>query len=224
MQEIPRQTQALQLIYKEIEQRYTGVTDLAHGWEHISRVYTLANHIAEKEGADLFIVGIAALLHDLGHTTTSTPQQENTGHHTDGSITLAAEIMHRYKIPDQLQQPIIHAILAHSFSRGIEPQTLEARVLQDADRLDALGALGIMRWSIVGAQRSNEQTRSYNPDDPFAQQRLPDDHTYMLDHFFVKLFKIADTMTTATGRTLAQRRAAFMHSYLHELKSELELV
>ena len=81
-----------------------------------------------------------------------------------------------------------------------------------------------MRWSIVGAQRSNEQTRSYNPDDPFAQQRLPDDHTYMLDHFFVKLFKIADTMTTATGRTLAQRRAAFMHSYLHELKSELELV
>jgi len=224
MQEILYQTQALQLIYKEIEHRYTGVTDLAHGWEHISRVYTLAKHIAEKEGADLFVVSMAALLHDLGHTTASTLQQEKSGHHTDGSITLAAEIMRRYEIPEQLQQSIIHAILAHSFSRGVEPQTLEARVLRDADRLDALGALGIMRWSIVGAQRSNEQTRSYNPDDPFAQQRLPDDHTYMLDHFFVKLFKIADTMTTATGRTLAQRRAAFMHSYLQELKSELELV
>ncbi len=224
MQEISYQTQALPLIYTEVEKRYTGVTDLAHGWEHISRVYTLANHIAEKEGADLFIVGMAALLHDLGHTGIPTPQNAKSEHHTDGSVSLATEIMRKYEIPDHLQQLITHAILAHSFSRGIEPQTLEARVLRDADRLDALGALGIMRWSIVGAQRSNQQTRSYNPDDPFAQQRLPDDRTYMLDHFFVKLFKIAETMTTTTGRTMAQRRAAFMHSYLHELKSELELV
>jgi uncharacterized protein len=222
MQEISYQTQVLPLIYAQVEKRYTGVTDLAHGWEHISRVYTLANHIAEKEGADLFIVSMAALLHDLGHT--GMPTNAKAGHHTDGSVTLATEIMCDYEIPEHLQQLIIHAILAHSFSRGIEPQTLEARVLRDADRLDALGALGIMRWSIVGAQRSNQQTRSYNPDDPFAQQRSPDDRTYMLDHFFVKLFKIADTMTTTTGRTLAQRRAAFMHSYLHELKSELELV
>ncbi len=218
------QVQVLPLVYAEVEQRYTGITDLAHGWEHISRVYTLAQYIAEKEGANLFIVGMAALLHDLGHTAIRLPSDAAPGHHTDDSVTLALDIMRRYEIPDDIQQTVIHAILAHSFSRGLEPQTLEARVIRDADRLDALGALGIMRWSIVGAQRSTEQTRSYNPDDPFAEQRLPDDHTYMLDHFFVKLFKLADTMTTATGRSLAQRRTAFMRSYIYELKSELELV
>ena len=201
------QVQVLPLVYAEVEQRYTGITDLAHGWEHISRVYTLSQYIAEKEGANLFIVGMAALLHDLGHTATRTLLDAAPGHHTDDSVTLAINIMRRYEIPDDTQQAIIHA-----------------RVIRDADRLDALGALGIMRWSIVGAQRSTEQTRSYNPDDPFAEQRLPDDHTYMLDHFFVKLFKLADTMTTATGRSLAQRRTAFMRSYIYELKSELELV
>jgi uncharacterized protein len=218
------QVQILPLVYAEVEQRYTGITDLAHGWEHVSRVYTLSQYIAEKEGADLFIVGMAALLHDLGHMATHTLSEGVPGHHTDDSVALAVDIMHRYDISDDMQQAIIHAILAHSFSRGLEPQTLEARVIRDADRLDALGALGIMRWSIVGAQRNTGQTRSYNPDDPFAEQRLPDDHTYMLDHFFVKLFKLADTMTTDTGRALAQRRTAFMRSYIHELKSELELV
>lgn len=218
------QTQVLPLIYAEVEQRYMGITDLAHGWEHVSRVYTLSQHIAEKEGADPLIVGMAALMHDLGHTVTHIPSAKTPGHHTDSSVMLAVEIMHKYEIPDQVQQAVVHAILAHSFSRGLEPQTIEARVIRDADRLDALGALGIMRWSIVGAQRSTGQTRSYNPDDPFAEQRPPDDHTYMLDHFFVKLLRLADTMTTATGRSLAERRTAFMRSYIHELKSELELV
>lgn len=220
------QAQVLPLVYAEVEQRYTGITDLAHGWEHVSRVYTLAQYIAEKEGANLFIVGMAALLHDLGHTATRTLSDVDAtpSHHTDDSVALARDILYRYEIPEDIQQPIIHAILTHSFSRGLEPQTLEAYVIRDADRLDALGALGIMRWSIVGAQRNTGRTRSYNPDDPFAEQRLPDDHAYMLDHFFVKLFKLADTMTTATGRSLAQRRTAFMRSYIHELKSELELV
>ncbi|MBA2681818.1 MAG: HD domain-containing protein [Ktedonobacteraceae bacterium] len=220
------QVQVLPLIYAEVERRYTGITDLAHGWEHVSRVYALSQYIAEKEGADLFIVGMAALLHDLGHTATPTLSKAAAApsHHTDDSVILATTIMRRFEIPEEIQPAIVHAILTHSFSRGLEPQTLEAHVLRDADRLDALGALGIMRWSIVGAQRNTGQTRSYNPDDPFAEQRLPDDHMYMLDHFFVKLFKLAGTMTTGTGRSLAQRRTAFMRSYIHELKSELELV
>ncbi len=233
MEENFYQTQVLPLVFKEVERRYMRITDLAHGWEHISRVYSLSQYIAEKEGADLLIVGLAALLHDLGHLVADTadtanrtqrPSNTMSGHHTDDSVTLATDILHKYGLPDYIQEAVIHAILAHSFSRGIEPQTLEARVIRDADRLDALGALGIMRWSIVGAQKSTERTRAYNPDDPFAEQRPPDDHIYMLDHFFVKLFKLADTMTTATGHSLAQRRAAFMRSYIHELKSELELV
>ncbi|GAC1370038.1 MAG: HD domain-containing protein [Ktedonobacteraceae bacterium] len=234
MEQTPYRTEILPLVYTEVEQRYAGISDLAHGWEHVSRVYTLALHIAQEEGADRFVVAMAALLHDLGHTAEdsqeaqSTPDTQNkpearATHHASSSVALATELMRKHGLPADVEQAITHAILAHSFSLGVEPQTLEARVVRDADRLDALGALGIMRWSIVGAQRSTQRTRTYNPADPFAEQRPPDDRTYMLDHFFVKLFKLADTMTTTTGQALAQQRTAFMRSFLHELKSELEL-
>ncbi len=213
------QTNVLSLVHAEAYQRFTRVTDLAHGWEHVSRVYTLAQYIAEKEEADKFIVGVAALLHDLGRTV----EEDEQTHHSDSSALLAREIMQKYEIAEQTQQSIIHAILAHSFSRGIEPLTLEAHVVRDADRLDALGAIGIMRWAIVGEQRCTICTHSYEPNDPLALHRQPDDHTYMLDHFFVKLFKLEDTFTTDTARALAKRRTAFMHAYVDEFKRELEL-
>jgi len=205
----------------EVERRFTGIDDLSHGWEHISRVYTLTLHIAEQEGANTFISGMAALLHDLGR---SVPLHESTTHHADLSVALASELLATYHVPDDAQQAILHAILAHSFSRGVEPRTLEARVVRDADRLDGLGAIGIIRWAVTGAIRRTPQTRSYHPTDPFAEHHTPDDAAYMLDHFYSKLFKLSETMSTETGRALAQRRTAFMRSYLAELKSELDLL
>ena len=80
MEENFYQTQVLSRVYAEVEQRYAHVTDLAHGWEHISRVYTLSQYMAEKEGADLLIVGLAALLHDLGHTVVHIPSDTTPGH------------------------------------------------------------------------------------------------------------------------------------------------
>ncbi|HYX51408.1 MAG TPA: hypothetical protein VE843_16800, partial [Ktedonobacteraceae bacterium] len=120
-------------------------------------------------------------------------------------------------------EAILHAIAAHSYSLGIEPRTLEAKVLRDADRLDALGAIGILRWAITGTVRRTWDTYTYHPDDPFAEWHQLDDHRYMLDHFFTKLLKLSDTMATQTGRVLAQERTAFMRVYLDEFKKELEL-
>jgi uncharacterized protein len=174
-------------------------------------------HIAEQEGANSFVVGLAALLHDLGRIA----QSNSTMHHANLSAALALELLAPYHIPASIQEEILHAIVAHSFSRKIEPRTLEARVVRDADRLDGLGATGILRWAITGTIRRTVQTRTYHPTDPFAERHTPDDRQYMLDHFFSKLLKLSDTMSTETGRALARRRIAFMYSYLDELRMEL---
>ena len=204
-------------VYEEVRQRFGAIHDSAHGWEHVDRVYQLAQSIAEREGADRFIVGMAALLHDLGRIA----EHHTNGHHADISVELATTLLQAYQVAANRQQAILHAILAHSFSRKVEPETLEACVVRDADRLDGLGAIGILRWAITGAVRQTPQ--SYDPDDPFAEQHTPDDQRYFLDHFYTKLLKLNATMMTETGRTLAQQRTAFMHTYLAEFRRELSL-
>jgi uncharacterized protein len=217
-------------VYREVEGRFSSVgrADLAHGWDHIERVYRLALAIAQREGADQFVVGMAALLHDLGRVATEGEGEERLftaqeRHHADLSHDLAAEVLAAHGVPAEEREAILHAVLAHSFSRGIEPQTLEARVVRDADRLDGLGAIGVMRWAITGALRAVAETRPYHPTDPFAEQHVPDDRRYLLDHFYTKLLRIGEMMGTATGRALAQERLAFMRRYLEEFRRELRL-
>jgi uncharacterized protein len=211
------ESRVLSKVYEEIQQRYVGFDDPAHGWEHIQRVYKLALYIAERESADFFIVSMAALMHDMGHLSTG-----KTGHHADLSMSMAGGLLTVYDVPNDTQEAILHAIAAHSFSLGIEPRTLEAKVVRDADRLDSLGAIGILRWAITGAVRRTGDTQTYHPDDPFAERHILDDRRYMLDHFFTKLLKLSSIMTTQTGRVLAEQRTAFMHMYLDEFRRELE--
>lgn len=212
-------TQLLSAVYAEVQQRFETFDDPAHGWEHIDRVYKLALHIAQEEGADPVIVGIAALTHDLGRLS-----RDHTKHHADLSVQSAAALLSAHQVAPHTQQAILHAIATHSFSLGVEPRTLEAKVMRDADRLDALGAIGIWRWAVTGAVRRIPQTQLYHPADPFAEQHTPDDHRYMLDHFFTKLLKLSETMHTRTGHTLAQQRTAFMQAYLDQLRSEIEIL
>jgi len=211
------ESQVLSKVYEDIQQRYVGFDDPAHGWEHIQRVYRLALYIAERESADSFIVGMAALLHDIGHLSTA-----KTQHHADLSRSMASELLTAYNVPADTQEAILHAIAAHSFSLGIEPRTLEAKVVRDADRLDSLGAIGILRWAVTGAVRRTSDTQSYHLDDPFAEWHTLDDRRYMLDHFFTKLLKLNKTMSTQAGSALAKQRTAFMHFYLDEFRRELE--
>ena len=210
------ESQVLAKVYEELQQRYVGFDDAAHGWEHIERVYKLALSIAEQENADLLIVGMAVLMHDLGHLSSDTSL-----HHADLSMSMAGEILLAYDVSAGTREAILHAIAAHSFSLGIEPRTLEARIVRDADRLDSLGAIGILRWAITGALRRTGETQTYHPVDPFAEWHTLDDRRYMLDHFFAKLLKLDGTMATQTGRALAQERTVFMRTYLNEFRKEL---
>ena len=206
-------------IYQDVKKRFASIDDPAHGWEHVQRVYSLALSIAEQEGADSFIVGVAALMHDLGRVVPETAK-----HHAEVSMTLASEILDAQSVPSAMQQEILHAIEAHSFSRNVVPRTLEAGVVRDADRLDGLGATGIIRWAITGTIRRTPETLTYHPDDPFADHHEPDDTHYMLDHFYSKLLKLGDTMMTTTGRELARHRTEVMQTFLDELRKELASV
>ena len=212
------ESQVLSKVYEDMQQRYVGFDDPAHGWEHIKRVYRLALYVAEQENADAFIVGMAALMHDIGHLST-----DKSLHHADLSMAMANELLLAYDVSYDTREAILHAIVAHSFSLGIEARTLEAKVVRDADRLDSLGAIGILRWAITGAVRRTGETQTYHPDDPFAEWHTLDDRRYMLDHFFTKLLKLDGTMATPTGRVLALQRLAFMRAYLDEFRRELEL-
>jgi uncharacterized protein len=203
-------------VANEVEARFVDFTDLAHGFEHVQRVYHLAMYLAEQEEADGLIVGLAALLHDLGRTTRGPARS-----HAERSTKLAAKLLAAYDLPSQTLHAIRHAILAHSYCRGIEPATLEARVLYDADRLDSLGASGVMRWAMIAKHRFRPETRTYHPDDPFALWREPDGQRYLLDRYFTKLLRLPEAMTTVTGRIMAERRVAFLRLYLRELQQEL---
>ena len=211
------ETHILAATWTEVEGRFAGYDDLAHGWEHTQRVYHLALRLAEQEHANRFIVGMAALLHDLGRTT-----KDPARTHAERSAILATTLLAPDELPLATQHAIMHAILAHSYSRGVAPATLEARVLYDADRLDSLGASGLLRWAMTVTHRRWPETKTYHPQDPFATHRVPDDKHYLLDRLFTRLLTLEEHMTTASGKIMAQRRTAFLRLYLQEFQLELQ--
>ncbi len=194
-----------------------GFHDASHDLEHIRRVVHNAKRIGRAEQANLNVVIPAAWLHDCVMVEKNAPDRAQAS-------TMAAEhatrFLHSVGYPEHHIRPIAHAIQAHSFSAGIPPETLEAKVVQDADRLDALGAMGLARCFMVGERLG---LSVYHPTDPFAQARMPNDKQYIIDHFYVKLLKLPGTMQTATGRADAQRRAEWLTAFLDALAEELEI-
>ena len=189
--------------------------DGAHDLAHILRVARLADRIAEAEGADREAAVAGALLHDLVYRPKNHPESPRTAE-------LSAGLARAWCAESPALAPkadaIVHAIEAHSWSGATEAATLEARVVQDADRLEALGAIGIARVFATGA---SFRSRLWHPEDPWAERRDLDDKAYTLDHFFKKLLKLSERMTTAEGRRLAEARQRVMLAYLDALRAEL---
>lgn len=189
--------------------------DAAHDMEHVRRVVANARKLAEEEGANMNVVVPAGWLHDC------VVVPKDSGKRVMASILAAeraADFLRAESFPEAQIPDVKHAIEAHSFSAGIEPRTLEAKVVQDADRLDALGAIGIARCMMVGGVLG---TSLYHPEEPFPETREADDHVAVVDHFYTKLLRLAGSMQTASGRREAQRRTRFMRGYLEELRREI---
>lgn len=194
---------------------YYQSQDPGHDWAHILRVVTTAQEIAEQEKANLSVVLPAAYLHDIVNVPKNHPERLRASElAADKAIKLLQEVAY----PENTYTAIHHAIVEHSWSRGLKPSSLEAAIVQDADRLDALGAIGILRCAAVNIQMKGS---FYNPEDPLAKDRPYDDKSWMIDHYPVKLYKLPESMNTKAARRIADERVVFMRQFVDQLISEL---
>ena len=185
-----------------------------HDWGHIQRVMKNGERLAKKEGADPVVVQLACAMHDVVNLSKSDPRRKQAS-------TIAAEKAAQWlqgRLEEDRIELVYEAIKCHSFSAGFVPESLEARVVSDADNLDALGAIGIARTFECGGAMG---CITVHPDDPLAQNRMVDDGTYTLDHFFAKLLKLGDRFYTDAGKEESSRRMEFMEGFIRELYFEV---
>ena len=199
----------------ELQVRRQIQSDPAHDFEHIMRVYKNVKKIARHENVNLRLVLTATLLHDI----VSFPKSDKRSKTASlKSSQKAKKILEKYHYTKNEITTIIDAIADHSFSRNKIPKTVEGKILQDADRLDALGAIGIARMFSVGGA---ENRPIYNTSDPFCYIRPPDDKSWTVDHFYRKLLILEKKMNTKFAKKEAKRRTKFLKKFLTELKQEI---
>jgi uncharacterized protein len=171
----------------------------------------------QEKSVDLDIVLAAALLHDLVVYPKGSTKTINSA---DDSAEIAKKILLEYKnYPIEKIEKIADAIKTHSYSKKLVPSTLEGKILQDADRLDAIGAIGLARTFSVGG---SENRSLYNPIDPFCKsERQLNDTQWTLDHVKSKLMVLKNSMHTKTAKKIAQERTEFMELFLNQLQKEI---
>ena len=169
----------------------------SHDFEHVKRVVELCELIRRKEGGDPEILRAASWLHDIGRRA-----EERSGEdHAEVSAEIAEDLLPRVGFPSDKLEEVTHTIRAHRFSSGPEPRTLEAKILQDADNLDALGAVGIARcFCVVGERKTSLESG--------------------VEHFHEKLLRLPRLMHTETARRLAEKRRRRMVLFLEWLEEE----
>ncbi len=196
-------------------QKIMEKNDSAHDFDHIMRVYKNAQKIGKKENANMKLVLAAVLLHDIISFPKSGKKSKTS---SIKSSIVAQKILHSHGYNKDEIQIILDAIRDHSFTRGMVPSTIEGKVLQDADRLDAMGAIGIARaFSVAGS----EKRPFYNKSDPFCKGRKPDDIKWTLDHFYKKLLLLEKKMNTNAAKNEARRRTKIMRRFLDDFKKEI---
>ncbi len=193
----------------------TGKADGSHDLAHLARVWRNVRTIAARDGGDAELLAAATLLHDCVAVEKDSPLRAQASRL---AAARASDILEKMGWGTERVADVAHAIEAHSFSAGIVPQTREAQVLQDADRLDAIGAIGVARCFYTGGRLGSGL---YDPADIDAHDRDLDDARYALDHFESKLLKLASGFHTMTGAAMAEARHKRMQDYLAGLREEI---
>ena len=174
--------------------------DGTHGFDHVERVFNLCLHIGREEGADLEVLALAALLHDVARPMESRGEVQD---HAKAGAEIAREYLKALEYPEEKLENVVHAIEAHRFSRGPEPRTLEAKILSDADKLDAIGAIGVARVFMYSGEHGRDIAAS-------------------LKHFEEKILKLKDMMYTETARRMAEERHRFTEEFIRRITLEIE--
>lgn len=189
--------------------------DPAHDWAHIQRVVKNVIKLSENLEVNLSCAMAAAYCHDLVNLPKNHPERTSS---SSLSADKAEPILLKVGFDIEEIKIIKKAIIEHSYSTGLKPSSLEAQIVQDADRLDALGAIGVLRCAAVNVKMNSQ---FYNIDDPLAERRDLDDKSFMLDHYYTKLLKLPDVMNTPQGKSLAFKRVEFMKRFIEELMNEI---
>lgn len=193
--------------------------DGSHDLGHFKRVWATAQYINREEGgpADDLILLAAAYFHDLVSLPKNHPERAAASRlSAERTVFLLQERWPNF--PQEKIEGVRHAIHAHSFSARVAAETVEAKILQDADRMEALGAIGLARVFYTAGQLN---LPLFDEGDPLAERRPANDQLYSLDHFAVKLLKLPAMMNTATGRRLAEGHAAYLRAFLGRIRAEI---
>lgn len=189
--------------------------DGAHDASHLGRVWRTAQTLLKDHPeANPLVVMAACYLHDLVNLPKNDPERSQASRR---SARLARQRLGGMAFPPDLLDGVAHAIEAHSYSAAIPAENIEAKIVQDADRIDALGAIGLARVFHVGGQLGRPLAHA---DDPLALGRPLDDRTYTLDHFVVKLAALPGMMQTAAGRRVAERRVSLLMDFRERFANE----
>ena len=187
-----------------------------HDWFHIERVYNLAKYIAEKENADSFIVEMTALLHDIDDWKFSNTNETKT--------TVTENFLQSINIDDDSFKKIIKIIQTMSFKGGVvdsTQHTIEGKVVQDADRLDAIGAIGIARTFAYGGNKNRIMyDPAINPIDFNSLNEVKNTENHTINHFYEKLLKLKDMINTRSAKEIAEKRHKYMVEFLNEFYYE----
>lgn len=210
----PMEALASALIRHTLEPSDDGAHDVAH----LQRVWHTARTLHATEGGDLEVLLAAVLLHDCVSVEKNSPLRSQASRL---AADKASSVLKELDWPNEKISNVAHAIEAHSFSANITPITLEAKIVQDADRLDSLGMLGVARTFYVAGRMGSAL---YDPQDPEALEREYDDTRFCLDHFQIKLLHLADGFQTVTGQRLAHIRHQRLKGFMEQFKEEIGIV
>jgi len=192
-------------------------SDGAHDINHLHRVWQAARVLLDDyPDADALVVQAACYLHDLVNLPKNDPQRHLASRQ---AAQLARRHLQRLDFPSEKLDAVAHAIEAHSFSAGIAATTIEAQIVQDADRLDALGAVGLARMFYTAGRMGSQLAHA---GDARAEHRTLDDRRYALDHIACKLETLPATMQTGAGRRLAEQRVQWLRDFRSSFLSEWE--
>jgi uncharacterized protein len=199
----------------ELVRPHYGSDDPAHDWPHIGRVAATAKKLAEGQKVQLECILAGVYCHDLVNLPKNHPDRSRA---SELAADMATPLLKDAGFSSEEISLVRACIIEHSFSRGLKPSSPESAIVQDSDRLDSLGAIGILRCASVNTLM---KSKYYDPFDPFAEGRELDDKSFMVDHYYVKLFKLPDLMVTEAGRKEGYLRVEFMKTFLSRLGKEI---
>lgn len=190
----------------------------SHDWDHTERVYNLCMHIGKIENADLHVLSLAAILHDIGRETETASQGKSC--HAEIGAQMATEILTRHNLPQDVINEVAHCIGAHRYKNNIAPETLEAKILFDSDKLDGIGAVGIGRDFLFAGEIGSKLHNSKDIDISTTEEYTKEDTAYR--EFYHKLRFIKDKIFTEEGKRIAEERHQYMVDFFDRLQKEVD--